>query len=148
MQHHNTKDEIDHTTGEVASAPDGDAALPQGNMAPSRVHGVSAAPQAMSDTFRALWYPPTDLPDTLVPIPNYPDYAICSREYDVWRVNPGTRGTYAYRAHKLRPFKHPRGTSYRVNMTDEDGRKGTVHLPRLIFVVFGVRQSRFGEIPE
>jgi len=78
------------------------------------------------------------LPDQLVPLMDYPDYAIRPNG-EVWRVTPTLRGRCAGDApRRVVPVIHPRGHSWAVFLTDWDGRRKRVPVNRLLAKTFGV----------
>jgi hypothetical protein len=80
---------------------------------------------------------PVSLPHELVPLTDYPDYAIHPNG-DVWRITPILRGRCAGEApRKLVPVIHPRGHSWAVFLKDWDGRRKRVAVKHLLAKTFG-----------
>lgn len=93
-----------------------------------------------------LRYEPKRVPESCIPIPDYPDFALDPNTYLIWRTKPSKKGHRAGEVYSLNPCIHPRGRLWSVMMVDVEGKRRRVAIAKVIRELMGELDTPMGRL--
>lgn len=91
-------------------------------------------------------YEPKRVPESCIPIPDYPDFALDPDTYLIWRTKPSKKGHRSGEVYPLNPCIHPRGRLWSVMMVNFEGKRKRVAISKVIRELTGETDTPMGRL--